>query len=73
MTEAIYRRSQTIAAYRTLEAPDLPVDRLASTKLGDMEVTVIDPVAEYAALMEKIFDFDRLRAICFGGGFRLRV
>ncbi len=71
VTEAIYRRSQTIAAYRIVEAPDLPLDKIASTKIGPTEVTVIDPVAEYAALMERIFDFDRLKAL-FGGGFRLR-
>jgi phosphoglucomutase len=71
VTEAIYRRTQTLGAYRTVEAADLPLDRDAAMTLGDMEVTVIDPVAEYAALMEKIFDFDRLRDL-FRGGFRLR-
>ncbi len=71
VTEAIYRRTQTVGAYRTVEAADLPLDRDATMTLGDMEVTVIDPVAEYAALMEKIFDFDRLRDL-FRGGFRLR-
>jgi phosphoglucomutase len=72
VTEAIYQRSQTIAAYRTIEAADLPLDRAGSThRLGGMKVEVIDPVAEYAALMERIFDFDRL-ATLFRGGFRLR-
>ena len=36
-----------------------------------MTVEIIDPVADYAALMERIFDFDRLRDL-FRGGFRLR-
>lgn len=71
VTEAIYRRTQTIDAYRTVEAADLPLDRLGPARLGGMEVTVIDPVAEYAALMERIFDFDRLRDL-FRSGFRLR-
>ncbi|HWD59572.1 MAG TPA: alpha-D-glucose phosphate-specific phosphoglucomutase [Stellaceae bacterium] len=70
VTEAIYRHSQTIAAYRTLETADVPLDRLGSTRLGGMELTVIDPVADYAALMERIFDFDRLRDL-LRGGFRL--
>jgi len=70
VTEAIYRRSRAIAAYWTVEAPDLPLDTLAATQFGGMEVRVIDPVAEYAALMERIFDFDRLRGL-FRGGFRL--
>ncbi|HWB48233.1 MAG TPA: alpha-D-glucose phosphate-specific phosphoglucomutase [Stellaceae bacterium] len=71
VTEAIYRRTQTIDRYRIVEAGLLPLDMLGSTRLGGMELTVIDPVADYAALMEQIFDFDRLREL-FRGGFRLR-
>jgi phosphoglucomutase len=36
-----------------------------------MTVEIIDSIADYAALMERIFDFDRLREL-FRGGFRLR-
>ncbi len=39
----------------------MPLDRLGDTVLGGMKVTVIDPVADYAELMERVFDFDRLR------------
>ena len=71
VTEAIYRRAERIAAYRTVEAADLPLDRLGTNRLLGTEIAVIDPVADYAALMERIFDFDRLREL-FRGGFRLR-
>jgi len=71
ITEAVFARSKAIAAYRTTDAADLPLDTLGATRLGAMEVAVIDPVADYAALMERIFDFDRLRDL-FRGGFRLR-
>ncbi len=71
VTEAIYRRTQRIAAYRTIDAPDLPLDRIGTLQIGEMIVEIIDPVADYAALMERIFDFDRLRDL-FRGGFRLR-
>lgn len=71
ITEAIYQRSQTITAYRIAEAGRVPLDAIASMNIGGMELTVIDPVAEYAALMERIFDFGRLREL-FRGGFRLR-
>ena len=36
-----------------------------------MTVEVIDPVADYAELMESLFDFDAIRAM-FKGGFRMR-
>jgi phosphoglucomutase len=71
VTEAIFRRSQQTSEYRTFEAPDLPLDRIGVTELGQTTVEIIDPVADYAALMERIFDFDRIAAL-FRGGFRLR-
>jgi phosphoglucomutase len=71
VTEAIYRQTRRIAAYRTLEAPPVPLDRDGESALAGMAVSVIDPVADYAALVERVFDFDRLREL-FGGGFRLR-
>ena len=71
-TGAIWRRTQRIGAYRTVAADPVPLDRLGTRHLGDMLVEVIDPVADYAALMERIFDFDRLHDLLHGGGFRLR-
>src|SRR5437016_4274784 len=56
VTEAIYRHSQEITAYRTIEVSPLPLDRLGETKLGAMTVEIVDPVADYAALMERIFN-----------------
>jgi phosphoglucomutase len=71
LTEAIWRQTERISAYRTIDAPPLPLDRIGDTALGGMAITVIDPVADYAELMERVFDFDRLRDL-FRGGFRLR-
>src|SRR3954453_22341593 len=50
VTEAMYRHSQQITAYRTIEVSPLPLDRLGETKLGGMTVEIVDPVADYAAL-----------------------
>ena len=36
-----------------------------------MKITVVDPVADYAALMETLFDFDKIRAM-IADGFRIR-
>jgi phosphoglucomutase len=71
VTEAIFRATQRISSYRTLEAAPLSLDRLGATRLGAMTVEIVDPVADYAELMERIFDFDRIRDL-FRGGFRLR-
>ncbi|EKV30129.1 Phosphoglucomutase [Caenispirillum salinarum AK4] len=71
VTNAIHARTQEISAYRILDAGDVDLDVPGEQTLGDMVVEVIDPVADYAALMEKLFDFDAIRAM-FQGGFRMR-
>ncbi|MBI1174079.1 MAG: alpha-D-glucose phosphate-specific phosphoglucomutase [Sideroxydans sp.] len=71
VTEAIYARSQSIAQYRIFEAPDIALDQLGATSLGSMCVEVIDPVADYADLMESLFDFAAIRAL-LTSGFRIR-
>lgn len=70
ITEAIFAKSRAITEYRILDAPDLDLDGTGETRLGDMVVEIVDPVAEYAALMERLFDFEAIRAL-FAGGFRM--
>ena len=70
VTEAIYARSKVIDAYKICETPDVDLDKIGRTEVGGMEVEVIDPVADYAALMESLFDFPAIRAM-IDGGFRL--
>src|SRR5690242_7843887 len=71
VTSAIARRTREITEYRIVDAPDIALDRDSTHTLGDMRLDVIDPVADYAALMEKLFDFDALRALLSGGRFRM--
>ncbi len=71
ITDAIYAKTKTISSFKTLDAPDLDLDAIATTKLGDMTVEVVDPVVDYQALMETLFDFTRIRAL-FTSGFRMR-
>ena len=71
VTGAIAARARTLDRYRVLDAPDVPLDAIGRTALGAMTIDVVDPVADYARLMESLFDFDALRAL-FAGGFRMR-
>jgi len=71
VSEAIYERTGTLNTYRTLEAADLDLDRLGTVRLGDMTVEIIDPVADYADLMESLFDFEAIRRL-FAGTFKMR-
>ncbi len=70
LTEAIYARSRVIDRYATVRAVDVDLDTIGSLLLGDMTVEIVDPVADYAGLMESLFDFEAIRAM-FAGGFRM--
>ncbi len=71
VTEAIFARSKSIHQYRILDAADVALDVTGESRLGDMTVQVIDPVADYADLMESLFDFDAIKSL-LAGGFRLK-
>lgn len=72
VTEAMYRRTTEITEYRIWEGQDVDLMRLGRQEIGGMAVDVVDPVADYAALMESLFDFPAIRAM-FRGGFAMRM
>ncbi|MBK1702125.1 alpha-D-glucose phosphate-specific phosphoglucomutase [Thiococcus pfennigii] len=72
VTDAIYERTRTIERYRTLETPDIDLERIGTQPLGAMAVEVIDPVADYAELMEALFDFNAIHQLFNSGLFRMR-
>jgi phosphoglucomutase len=71
VTEAIFDKTKTIEKFRILEAPDIELSEIGRTALGPMQVDVVDPVADYAALMESLFDFDAIRGLV-NSGFTMR-
>jgi phosphoglucomutase len=70
ITDAIFARSKAIDSYRISDAADIDIDVQGTKTLENMEVQVIDPVEDYAALMETLFDFPAIRAK-IGSGFRV--
>jgi phosphoglucomutase len=70
ITNAVYDRTREIASYKTLEAPDVDIDRIGVTRLGETQVEIVDSVANYRALMETLFDFDLIRD-SFRSGFSM--
>jgi phosphoglucomutase len=73
ITDAIFERTMSIDSYKILEAADINLDQIGSFMLGDMSVEVFDSVADYAELMQSIFDFDAIRNLLTSGKFSLRV
>ena len=71
VTEAMFARTLEISNYRSMNSEDVALDVIGNHQLDDMQIEVIDPVADYAELMTGIFDFDAIRAM-LAGGFRMR-
>lgn len=61
LTNAIYARSREIRQYLIADIPPVSLARLGDHEIGDLCVTVIDSVTDYARLLEGLFDFDRIR------------
>ena len=71
VTEKIFDATRTLTEYLILEAQDVDLSTPGNRTLGDMQIEVVDSVADYADLMRSIFDFGKIRAL-FQGGFRIR-
>ncbi len=71
-TEAAYTRSREITEYKIINCDDIPLNNTGSHQIGEMTLDIIDPVDNYASLMEHLFDFDRIRALFHSGMFKMR-
>jgi len=72
VTNAIHARTRDIDRYLTIDADSIDLDQLGEQPLGDTTIVVIDPVGDYADLMQSLFDFNAIRALFDSGSFRMR-
>ncbi|MFS0850735.1 alpha-D-glucose phosphate-specific phosphoglucomutase [Novosphingobium panipatense] len=72
VTDAVLARTKMIDRWLTVEAPDVDLDEQGRAHVGEMIVDVIDPVRDYADLMEELFDFDAIRK-AVASGFTMRM
>ena len=71
VTEAIYAESRRLSEYRIAEPFPLDLDTLGERKIDRLTLRVIDPVDDYAELMQSLFDFDRMRDFLARPGHRI--
>lgn len=71
VTEAIYQQTLTLQQYHTLESTDVELDVLGKIQIENSEIEVIDAVADYADLMQSLFDFPSMSALLSEGSFRM--
>ena len=71
ITEAIFATSKLIQQYKTQGLPDIDLNTTGLVQFDGFAVEVIDPVRDYADLMESMFDFVAIRHL-FAGGFSIK-
>ncbi|WP_353472159.1 alpha-D-glucose phosphate-specific phosphoglucomutase [Salipiger sp. H15] len=71
ITDRIFEATRTITEFKILESQDVGLAGTGTVMLGDMEIEIVDPVADYAELMKEIFDFEAIHAL-FRSGFTMR-
>ena len=71
VTSEIFARTRTIQSYRIVEADDVDLSTLGTSTIGGTKIEIVDPVTDYAELMESLFDFDAIAAM-FRSGFTMR-
>jgi len=72
LTERMYQRSLTLTSYRIAQLPALALSQIGDQGIGDLRLRIVDPVEDYSALMQRLFDFERISKLLRNGQFRLR-
>ncbi|MBA1444205.1 MAG: alpha-D-glucose phosphate-specific phosphoglucomutase [Chromatiales bacterium] len=72
VTEAIYAATKAISEYRIANGEAVDLDTIGTQTLGEMAIEVIDPVTDYAELMQELFDFKRIHQLFNSGMFVMR-
>ncbi len=68
VTNRISQCAKAITHYWWFDAPDVELGNIGTKQIGKTQVEVIDPVEDYAAYMQEIFDFKAIKKL-FASGF----
>ena len=60
-TLAFFEQSKTLKHYQIAELPEINLDTIGTQSVEGVTITIIDSVADYAQLMQSIFDFSLLK------------
>ncbi|NND20791.1 MAG: alpha-D-glucose phosphate-specific phosphoglucomutase, partial [Silicimonas sp.] len=71
VTNRIFAATKNVTSYCIVETQEIDLSKIGTSELADMEIEVVDPVADYAELMQSLFDFDKIRSL-FASGFTMR-
>jgi phosphoglucomutase len=72
VTNKIYEIASSIKEYKIADIPDIDLATIGTKTYGDLEVEVIDSVADYVDYMKDIFDFPLIKSF-FQSNSKFRV
>ncbi|OUS24711.1 alpha-D-glucose phosphate-specific phosphoglucomutase [Thalassotalea sp. 42_200_T64] len=71
LTDAIFQQTLSMEHYLSVDAENVELDQISTTQVSQCKIEVIDPVSDYADLMESMFDFDLMKSLFTQGNFRM--
>ena len=71
LTDAIFQQTLSMEQYLSIDANDIELDQLGTVQIAQCKIDIIDPVNDYANLMESMFDFTAMKRLLAQGDFRL--
>lgn len=72
VTNQIFEVTKTISEYYVVEGSDVDLSKVGSTSFGSLQIEVVDPVKDYVAYLQEIFDFGLIRDFLQSGKFSVR-
>ena len=67
LTDAVFQHSLQVAHYHYADIPEVPLNKQQQYTFGNSLVEIIDPVTDYAQLMQQLFDFNAIRSLINNG------
>ena len=71
LTESIFQQTLSLEQYLTIDTNDIDLDKIASLHIENAQIDIIDPVTDYADLMESMFDFNLMKDLLTNNNFRI--
>ena len=72
ITDKIYGFTQTVDVLKMADIPEIDLSVCGTTKFNDFEVEVIDPVADYLALVSEVFDMELIKSLLTRSDFTMK-
>ncbi len=71
ITEAIFAKTKTISQYKMADFADVDIATIGVVNIENLTVEVINPVTDYADLMQSMFDFVAIKNL-LKSGFKIK-